>query len=821
LAGTSQTLLLVPAHQFEVGRDGVTGCRIHANGFASKDQSHIGETNVQVVKSAIERRLRERTLLAFTFIAIPGVNARAQSTAPTVLNELRQSLSTAARASDSLTLESQLEALVRTEPQNASAWNLLGTLRWRRAAALRRGGYIGDKKTINTLMGADSALRLATQFAPDSARYWLSLARYGLESGVASVRFATGGQLERALSAATRLNDSMAIAEGADELGLATWRRYEMIANRALVSNGQHVQLQSAMMFKRTYAKDYVATFARKVKPPTGDGDFATASSYFRQASEAAPVSLSYARHVYMTLCTAGEWESLLGLATARAKHFPFDAQARLAQTLALHRLGREREARAALDSASALMDDVERENLFRVDRLLAPTANPVSGKHGYDSTANAATGLAQQQTINALYWQLNDPISATPENEALLEFVSRVVEAEFRWTDEIQKIAGADSDRGDIFIRYGPPSDVMTIPGTPSVQVFADTLSLAAPVMSSSQLGGTTLVWTYASGDVFFFDMAPGFGTARTPLTDQNFVRDYKSLKPVNWENIGAPRRVASMPVSITRFRGVGDSTDIVVALSVPTRKLIADSVSTVSSSAYGGAILVDTRIVDGTARTVLRDTSVIRTSAASVTRDMSRVITARIGTGAAFIRGVAEHIAPNSEQRRMANALVAVTGERTTGFGVSDVLLTTPGTSSSQAEPERWNNSNSAPSAGVYAVGDKIGLLWEIYALADSSNSSRYRVTVTVERTKRTGVSGFALRVFDGVGALLRSGNSGGDQLAIAFDRTHPTRSVVVEQITLDGLATSSGLYRVRVDVRDLLTNRSVSRERQVIVQ
>lgn len=755
-------------------------------------------------------------------VAVALQSSGAQATALVRAADARGLLDAAPTAADSAAIESQLMALVKARPRDAEAWHLLGRMRWARAAASRRGAFMSDKRVIGALMSADTALRLATQFQPDSARYWLALARFGLESGVGSVRFASAGHMQHAYDAAKRADDAVLLGESADEVGMAIWRRYELTAHRALTTDNQPVQLQTAGRFKRTDARAYLATFVKKIEPPTGDRDYASALQYFREAADAVPVSLVYARHLYMALCTAGDWESLLAAAKRRSARSPFDAQARLAQGLALHRLGRNREASAAFDSAGAIMDEQEHANLFRVDRLLAPGADVVTGKRGFDSLAMAGATPAHQRAMSAVFWQLNDPDSRTPDNESLLEFMSRVVESEIRWTDELQRLAGVDTDRGDIFIRYGPPGDVMTVSGTASVQQMQwDTnfVSAATVMTSTSQLGGTTLVWTYPSGDVFFFDMAPGFGTARTPLADQNFVRSYESVSPVQWTNIDVPTRVAGVPAQVTRFRGAGDSTDIVVAMQIPVRRLVADSATRLTDGLFGGSVLVDTRIVDGAARVVLRDTTVFRTTTESATSGTMRVVTARIGAGAAFVRAVADHTAPSSEQRRMANALVAVEGERATGFGLSDVLLTTASSAGDTGDPARWSDAHSAPSVGVYAAGEKVGLLWEIYALTDSSSASRYRVTIAVERTKRTGASGFALRVVDGVGALLGAGNSGSDKLAITFDRTRAARPVIVEQMTMDGL--SAGEYRMRVEVLDLLSRKTVVREQRLLVE
>lgn len=713
-----------------------------------------------------------------------------------------------------------LEKVLLPRSTNAAAWHRYGILKWQSVRSQRSAMYIGDANVIASLRLADSALRLATKFAPDSAEYWVTLGRFNLQSNIGSMRFAAEQQMQRGFDVAAARADSSLMAETSHEQGMAIWRRFESTRNRALVGAGNRVQFQTDSRWQRAHAKSYLETFAKKIEPPTGADDYAAAMTLFRRALSASPSTLRYSHRVYMGLAVGKQWEALLSLANSRATMSPFDADARLARGLALHRLRRTREAKLAFDTASALMEDEERAYLFRIDRILPSGPNVLTGERGMDQATFAAMPSAQRAMMSAIFWKLNDPIGTTVENEAELEFMSRVVQADWQWTDAIQGVRGIETDRADIFVRYGPPDDEMTLLGISSVQqdVSASggifTLGgLTGGMMATSQDVGSTLAWIYRSGDVFFFDIAPGFGTARTPLTDQKHVAEVSSVKPASWDNFSAPRRVDSLPARITRFRGPGDSTDVVIAARIPLRALVADTTTSLDSAAVGGSVRVDLSLVDGAARLIARDSSKSVMSKDSLTSG-ARSWTRRIRSGPAFVRINGVHTAADSDVQRQANAIMAVEAPVPSGFGVSDVLLTTVG-GSSNVSATRWRELGVTPSVGVYRVGEKVGMAWETYELAASAQDNRYRVAITVERTKRSGASGIALRVLDGVGALLKQGSGSPTQMTVSFDRNVKAQATQLDYFILDWVGDARGEYRLRLDITDLVTNKVATRE------
>jgi GWxTD domain-containing protein len=83
-------------------------------------------------------------------------------------------------------------------------------------------------------------------------------------------------------------------------------------------------------------------------------------------------------------------------------------------------------------------------------------------------------------------YWKERDPDPATPESEARLEYWSRVTQACFLFFDE--KRGGWD-ERGDTYVRYGPPAEMKYNPVGEQ---------LAASFSAGSDFTTGVQVWTY-----------------------------------------------------------------------------------------------------------------------------------------------------------------------------------------------------------------------------------------------------------------------------------------------------------------------------------
>ena len=167
------------------------------------------------------------------------------------------------------------------------------------------------------------------------------------------------------------------------------------------------------------------------------------------------------------------------------------------------------------------------------------------------------------------------------------------------------------------------------------------------------------------------------------------------------------------------------------------------------------------------------------------------------------------------------MANALAVIESEGARGFGLSDVLLVSGAGVAPVGDARGWRELNVTPSSGAYRAGEKVGLVWETYELAPGADANRYRVTISLERLKRTGASGLALRVLDGVGTLLQQERGGADKLTMSFERNVAARATQVDYLTLDWLGDARGEYRLRLEVTDRQTNRTSARETRFRIQ
>ncbi|MEQ1693096.1 MAG: GWxTD domain-containing protein, partial [Gemmatimonas sp.] len=686
-----------------------------------------------------------------------------------------------------------LDSALRANRKDGAAWHQFGMLNWAMAKSKRDPNYISDQRVIRLLRGADSALRLATQFAPDSARYWLTLGRFNLGSGVASMRFAASGQVTNALDAATRSGDMLLLAVAADEVGMAIWRRYEPVANRALLSDGQQkIQLSMFNNFSRDKARDFIDSYVHKIDPPTGEKDYLQAVEHFRSAVAADPTSLRYSRHLYMAYGERGRWNEMLDLASRRARAYPLDDQAQLARGLALHRLGNEQAAQVAFDSAMAMMDADDQARLTRFTRILRPKPTKATKGTIGDTLAFAKLPAAQQRGLEQMFWFMSDPLTLTNENEYRLEFLSRVVWADFRWTNEDLELRGADTDRGDIHVRYGPPDLETTVPGTTSFQ-------------ASNTDGGVTLVWGYNNGLVFFFDLPPGYGTSRLAFVDRDNVDQIKSAIPVSWANIPSTRMIDTIPIRVTRFRAAADSTDAVIATQIPIDSLVRGLEMT------SAPVDVDFRIFDQFVRVKGVESVQQSVRPDSANAPLARRWVRRLGPGVNVVRVEALQ----ADSRRAARAMTRINPESTIGFGMSDILLGDKPSLRDGVTPKRWRDVTIEPNLGAYVRGASVGLVWELYDLVAREGSSKYRVAIAVERTDRTSAGRFAARLVDGLGRTVGRQQVSRDKLTIAFDRTAAAAATLVEFLALDLSDSSAGTYRLRVEITDLGNGKRTSRQ------
>jgi GWxTD domain-containing protein len=743
---------------------------------------------------------------------------------------------------ESLKVLDKLDRAIRSNPKDAAAWHRRGMVAW--ALSVRDQAKPPVRGLDYTRLGrlADTSLRIAAQLEPDSTRYWVMSGRYLISSGWGPTKLASRWIFGSAIDAARKLLNPDDHAQAAIDMGRVYWRRYESRANRQLeldpgaaprsiseavapltravesligaaniaggapgginfappppaaplgainldsygsigLGNSREDLMQGASQLA---FKDAIATFERITMnlPPDvqGESDYTNAELLFREAYDASPAYERSLPSLAMLYAEKNRWNELATLAHGHLLTTPWDPWGWMSLGLATHRKGDDKAAAAAFDSAMVYLSPTERARLDQLERLLPPK----------DSARIAAMNPTDHAAIQRLYWLQSDPLWSQPHGAPRLEFLARVAFAELRWSVLELKVHGADSDRGNIHIRYGPPDKTFTI----------------APDINH-QITDVTTVWIYNSGLMFIFVGPPAFGVARFPFDDRAVVGGLTEAQPVRWDNI-ASLKIDSMPMQTVRFRATADSVDVVVAThaDITAIRKAAEVAAPVRAYAWwlaGGTV------------TAARDSALAKEDGSA------NVFTHRIAAGSYIVRSEAS--TPGSLRAGAASRIViagadSATGFSSRGFGMSDVLLATR-IGSDNPSARRWTDLNATPLAGAHSRTTPLALVWEAYGLAASENQARYSVSITLERETGRGGRVFA-EILDRLGNIVGVDRTN-NRVVLRVERTTAHAETLADHVLLSLGDTPAGEYKLTVALKDAVSGRTTSRTTRLVI-
>jgi GWxTD domain-containing protein len=737
--------------------------------------------------SDIIKNMRRICLTAFA-LSLIGTIATAQGP------KGADTLSPAAIA-DSLKVLATLDAKVRANGKDAAAWYQLGMVAWALSERAKSPNAPRELDPNKLSRMADTSLRRAAQAAPKNAYYRMTVGRYLLTSGVSVTRFASGGFFEAALDVARKGDDPAVHAETAIEFARVSWRRYDALVNRRMeITPGSAVRSLSTALNPAIPGAEPVSQPLKAVReiieagtmplPPdlTGDSYFESASRLFREAYDAQPTHAKAFRDVAMCMAEKRRWKELEEFASNHLKNIPWDAWGWMTLGLATQRQGNAKIAAAAYDSAMGLLDAKERARLDRIDRVLpAP-----------DSARLSRSSEAEKTSYGRLYWLLADPLWSQPGNESRVEYFARVTFAELRWTVDEMGVRGADTDRGEIFIRYGPP----------------DLVAAFGPVVSSgiADADAVSTTWVYDSGLAFVFIGRPTFATSHTANADVGIVRALTQMQPVRWDNLSAPK-MDSVATLVSRFRGGRDSVDVFISADPPVDSIRAAMVKA------GVTVRGDLWILRANATLAFRDS-------APLPKPGVQAWSHRVAPGAYLYR--LEASAADATRAARSTGLIdaadnPATGVALHGPGLSDLLLAT------SAEPRtgtarRWTDLNLAPTVGLIPRGSPLALVWENYEFGAKDGSAQYEVVVTITRQQSTlGRIGASIT---GTLASVARIDHGDDRVSISFDRTVQHSAAFVDYIPVVLSDTPPGKYSVAIQITDRVSGKIMTRTRNFTI-
>jgi GWxTD domain-containing protein len=153
-----------------------------------------------------------------------------------------------------------------------------------------------------------------------------------------------------------------------------------------------------------------------------------------------------------------------------------------------------------ALTAPAAAADVFEGMTEAQLDTLYGPLV--------YLMTSDE-TGIYSSLTIDGKrnflrrFWSKRDPTPGTPRNEEQEDYYARIAEANRRYREGgAAEIPGWRTDRGRIFIRHGPPSEILKRPQAGNTLPYeawkySRDRALKYVFMDLTQFGNYALIWT------------------------------------------------------------------------------------------------------------------------------------------------------------------------------------------------------------------------------------------------------------------------------------------------------------------------------------
>ncbi|MBX9928949.1 MAG: GWxTD domain-containing protein [Gemmatimonadaceae bacterium] len=634
---------------------------------------------------------------------------------------------------------------------------------------------------------AEDRFEDALKLDPDNPYYYLELGRLRLK--MPFMRIEADRLFNKALRAAQRRRDGRAFAEIAWELGQIDERRYAAQVDRRLLTGSiVGINIQEA-----ENDWHYVPTMLETNSSPllgAGELDALKAEQRYRDALAADSTFERAAVSLIGLLYERKRIEEAARAADRLARVQPGSARVRLARGMVLHTLDREEEAAVAFDSALALLPDAERREMTTLAPIL-----PEAQERFNATLDRAALALAERS-----YWDAADPVALTPVNEARNEYLARVAYADLRFSSEEFQIRGWKTDRGLIWIRYGPPPVRASF--APDVQGFD----------WAESLGRITSVWFYPETKLrFVFSGAPAMGLARFAGNFRAFADNARILAPVRWDNLDGRMRMDSMPLQIARFRGATpDRVEIDLYAGIPGRRLLD------GLDLSPAPVEIGLRTDDGTTRAITRDTVALRRESRETLRQWTRV------TGRGDLAFRAEARQPDSGRGARADAVVIAMPYSAGAFALSDVVVARRVRPRGAREQVR-GDFDIVPNPGVaFARGDTLALYWESYgATLSPERTATLRIKVSVKVLAIDRPESFSAKILGGFADAVGLSAKGDEQVSISFDRT--VTSVddrIPHWLTLDLGNAPHARYRLGVTVTDLTSNRSATVEREIVL-
>lgn len=708
---------------------------------------------------------------------------------PALYSQARSQLA----ASDTAAALSSLRELTKDERDFAAGWGLLG-----RVLTARATGVATD---LHMRQEADRALRRALRLDPDNPLYLFAL-----------------GQLMRKqqiyLDSRRLLNCAIEMMEDRPE-GIPPADQAELWYQRGLFYEDEFLDTQHLVYAPNLPVQsincDAAGTFCVNFAHPRqfnehfrhaadlssyGEDDSKRMVHAFRRALEADPTHSSSFRRLVVHLIDQANYAEALSLARRFLQSAPESPWAYITLGLIYQRTGRDSLAEVAFDRGLALAPPEIAAHYRDVSPIL---------KEAQAESYRSANDAVRRQ-LEEILWRKSDPLYLTAENEVRVAHLARVAYADLMFEDPSDGVWGSDTERGLIYVRYGPPQRIWQLHRDAGRELSLLDVIEAEAIMAgggptrhtSGHGGGRWIFWNYG-WDLpnFIFQKQLRWRHASHLLGSYSKLAEEvvrKALPAVYTTDF----EIHGYAVQLARFRGAADSVvELDLYSEVPADRLLATP-EELDVGVFVFAGVEHVRIYERTLQIAASpEPQAVTYSLPLLGGRYTFSVEARAASGKSAVRREEVELQPFLDAE----------------LSLSDLVLANTVTPRVEKPADRRGFALNVNRRLEFEPDDPLAIYWEVYGLAtDDEGFSHYRVTISVTDA---GGGGILATVAGAVGDLL--GLSDGNEPELSYDRVvELSGDRVPEYMTLELAENDPGEYRVRVQVTDQLSGKTVVGER-----
>lgn len=689
-----------------------------------------------------------------------------------------------ALAGDTMLAFAELERAINMAPDFAEAHFELGRLYTHRATAVETDFRDRQK--------AEEALLQAIKLNPEDPRYYLELGRLRLKQ---HMKIDAERLLKLSLEKAKEHGDAATLADVHFSLGYIQEQRYASMRDRRMNPFLRGPPAADIQRMADPRPARYINRYLRDHPRIEDHGEMTRQRmlEHYRAALRADPAHVAAATRLMGFLLDEHQLAEYLSIARRLLQANRERPEPYLYLGLGYHRAGREEDAARAFDQALRRLPESDRTAI----EDLAPVLRRDEAELYRDMDED------QRNAYNEQYWQIKDPLYLTEANEGKLEHMARVAYADLRFAAPSAGQRGWETDRGVIYIRYGPPEASGTF--------AASTTDRGDPFA----VGRRSIVWSYGTdGPVFVFRQMPGYVDARFAGDYEFIAEEYRHYEPATYDNIPSIPELMDVPMQLARFRGASpEEVAVEIHAALPLDSL-ARGLDVVKGEVEVGVFVLNHR-----GESVLRrvDSEVLTYSEAEHVDELRswRVL---MPTGGPLVAAVEARDAISWRSATARDTFTAITFpyER---LNISDILVADALRPLVESPTRRSDFDVMANPKLEFESGDPVHVYWELYGLdQDSEGVASYDVALAV-RIKRLERGNNPLSQL--LGSLADAwGFSvvGDDRLELRFNREVRLEASdrVVEFLRLDLKQAPAGDYEIRLRVWDRLGQEMADRRR-----